>query len=79
MKGSINYDQSIDSWSKRRNCWLCYRFIPQKTDAELTLFLRNAGNLRKLDPYRTRVIEGDVMDMETLKKQWYTKTLSMLI
>ncbi|MEK4194628.1 SDR family oxidoreductase [Paenibacillus sp. FSL L8-0323] len=40
----------------------------KKTDAELTLFLRNAGNLRKLDPYRTRVIEGDVMDMETLKK-----------
>ncbi|MEK4105467.1 NAD(P)H-binding protein [Paenibacillus sp. FSL R10-2791] len=40
----------------------------KETDAELTLFLRNAGNLRKLDPYRTRVIEGDVMDMETLKK-----------
>ncbi|MEK5179717.1 SDR family oxidoreductase [Paenibacillus odorifer] len=40
----------------------------KETDAELTLFLRNAGNLRKLDPYRTRVIEGDVMDMETLEK-----------
>ncbi|MEK5280001.1 MULTISPECIES: SDR family oxidoreductase [Paenibacillus] len=40
----------------------------KETDAELTLFLRNAGNLRKLDPYRTRVIEGDVMDLETLKK-----------
>ncbi|MEC0134149.1 MULTISPECIES: NAD(P)H-binding protein [Paenibacillus] len=40
----------------------------KETDAELTLFLRNAGNLRKLDPYRTRVIEGDVMDMEILKK-----------
>lgn len=51
----------------------------KETDAELTLFLRNAGNPRKLDPYRTRVIEGDVMDMETLKKQWQAKTLSMPI
>lgn len=40
----------------------------KETDAELTLFLRNAGKLRKLDPNRTRVIEGDVMDMETLKQ-----------
>ncbi|MEK4040885.1 NAD(P)H-binding protein [Paenibacillus sp. FSL F4-0122] len=40
----------------------------KETDAELTLFLRNAGNVRKLDPYRTRVFEGDVIDMETLEK-----------
>lgn len=40
----------------------------KETDAELTLYLRNASKLRSTDPDRTRVIEGDVMDMETLKQ-----------
>lgn len=40
----------------------------KETDAELTLYLRNASKLRSTDPDRTRVIEGDVMDMETLQQ-----------
>lgn len=40
----------------------------KETDAQLTLYLRDVRKLRKLDPNRTRVIEGDVMDMETLKQ-----------
>jgi uncharacterized protein YbjT (DUF2867 family) len=40
----------------------------KETDAQLTLYLRNSSRLRNLDPNRTRVIEGDVMDIEKLKQ-----------
>jgi uncharacterized protein YbjT (DUF2867 family) len=36
------------------------------TDAHLTLYLRNSKRLRGLDPKRTRVVEGDVLDAKTL-------------
>ncbi|RAS77268.1 SDR family oxidoreductase [Priestia endophytica] len=39
-----------------------------KTDAQLTLYLRNSRRLRNMDSERTRIIEGDVLDMETLKE-----------
>lgn len=38
------------------------------TDAQLTLYLRNASRVKNIDPGRVRVIEGDVMDIETLKQ-----------
>ncbi|RKH13379.1 NAD-dependent dehydratase [Corallococcus sp. CA053C] len=38
----------------------------QRTDARLTLYLRNARRLGKVDPARARVVEGDVLDAERL-------------
>lgn len=40
----------------------------KETDAKLTLYLRNPGRLKNLEPSRTRVVEGDVMDLEKLKE-----------
>lgn len=40
----------------------------KETDAQLTLYLRNSSRLGKKDSNRVRVIEGDVLDMEKLKK-----------
>jgi uncharacterized protein YbjT (DUF2867 family) len=39
-----------------------------ETDVQLTLYLRNSRRLRNLDSNHVRIIEGDVMDIETLKK-----------
>jgi uncharacterized protein YbjT (DUF2867 family) len=41
------------------------RFL-RTTDAQLTLYLRNSKRLRGLDPKRTRVVEGDVLDKKRL-------------
>jgi uncharacterized protein YbjT (DUF2867 family) len=38
----------------------------ETTEANLTLYLRNAKRLRGLDPSRTRIIEGDVLDTKKL-------------
>jgi uncharacterized protein YbjT (DUF2867 family) len=38
-----------------------------RADVHLTLYLRNAGRLKKPDPARTTVAEGDVLDVEGLK------------
>ena len=38
-----------------------------KTDARLTLYLRRAARLRNPDPERVRIVEGDVLDLETLE------------
>ncbi|WP_438492580.1 NAD(P)H-binding protein [Paenibacillus sp. IHBB 3054] len=38
----------------------------QNTDAELTLYLRNPRRLGNIDPNRVRIIEGDVLNIETL-------------
>jgi nucleoside-diphosphate-sugar epimerase len=38
-----------------------------ETDARLTLYLRKARRLSNVDPKRTRVIEGDVLDTGKLK------------
>lgn len=38
------------------------------TDAQLTLYLRNASRVNNIDPGRIRVFQGDVMDIETLKQ-----------
>jgi uncharacterized protein YbjT (DUF2867 family) len=43
------------------------RFL-KETDAKLTLFVRNGQPLKKVDPTRVRVIEGDVLDGDTLKR-----------
>jgi len=40
----------------------------KETDARLTLYLRNARRLKKVDPSRARVIEGDVLDTGKLKE-----------
>lgn len=37
------------------------------TDAELTLYLRNAGRLRITDPAREHLVDGDVTDAPTLR------------
>jgi uncharacterized protein YbjT (DUF2867 family) len=41
-------------------------FLTQ-TDAQLTLYARNARRVKNIDPTRARVIEGDVLDTATLK------------
>jgi uncharacterized protein YbjT (DUF2867 family) len=38
-----------------------------RTDTRLTLYLRRAQRLSNADPGRVRIIEGDVLDIETLK------------
>jgi saccharopine dehydrogenase-like NADP-dependent oxidoreductase len=43
------------------------RFL-RDTDERLTLYLRNAGRIGKMDANRVQVIEGDVMDKVNLKK-----------
>lgn len=40
----------------------------KKTDTRLTLYLRDPRKLRNVNPSRTRVIEGDVMDTAKLKE-----------
>lgn len=40
----------------------------KEPDAQLTLYLRNAGRLKHLSSNRVRVIEGDVLDSATLKE-----------
>ncbi|MFL5357865.1 SDR family oxidoreductase [Archangium sp.] len=40
----------------------------KETDARLTLYLRNPRRLKNVDSIRVRVVEGDVLDFETLKK-----------
>jgi uncharacterized protein YbjT (DUF2867 family) len=39
-----------------------------ETDVQLTLYLRNSHRLRNMNSNRVRIIEGDVMDIEKLKK-----------
>jgi len=38
----------------------------KKTDAQLTLYLRNSRGLKNIASNRVRVIEGDVLDIKTL-------------
>jgi uncharacterized protein YbjT (DUF2867 family) len=40
----------------------------RETDARLTLYLRNVRKLKNVDPNRTHVIEGDVVDTNKLKE-----------
>ncbi|WP_141500016.1 SDR family oxidoreductase [Paenibacillus luteus] len=40
----------------------------EETDAQLTLYLRNSHRLHNMESTRVRVVEGDVMDSENLKK-----------
>src|SRR5271168_845895 len=42
------------------------RFFLDRTDAHLTLYLRNATRLKNPDPRRVTVVEGDVLDSKTL-------------
>jgi uncharacterized protein YbjT (DUF2867 family) len=39
-----------------------------ETDVQLTLYLRNSRRLGNMNSNRVRIIEGDVMDIEKLKK-----------
>lgn len=39
-----------------------------ETDAQLTLYLRNANRMKNVDPIRITIIEGDVMDSAKLKE-----------
>lgn len=39
-----------------------------ETDTQLTLYLRNSNRLRKYESDRVRIIEGDVLNIATLKK-----------
>jgi len=43
------------------------RFFLDHTDAHLTLYLRRASRLGNPDPARATIVEGDVLDRETLK------------
>ncbi|MDF1998782.1 NAD(P)H-binding protein [Peribacillus frigoritolerans] len=40
----------------------------KERDAQLTLYLRNSRRLKKIASNRVRVIEGDVLEIETLKE-----------
>jgi uncharacterized protein YbjT (DUF2867 family) len=40
----------------------------KETDVQLTLYLRNSRRLKNIDSNRVRVIEGDVLDIESLKE-----------
>lgn len=40
----------------------------KETDNQLTLYVRNSSRLGKMDSNRVKVIEGDVLDKEKLKK-----------
>lgn len=42
-------------------------FLRSNTDASLTLYLRRASRLPNPDPRRVTIVEGDVMDLQTLK------------
>jgi uncharacterized protein YbjT (DUF2867 family) len=41
-------------------------FFLDRTDAQLTLYLRRASRLKNPDPQRVTVVEGDVLDGKTL-------------
>jgi uncharacterized protein YbjT (DUF2867 family) len=43
------------------------RFFLEHTDARLTLYLRRARRLENPDPTRVRIVEGDVLDAQTLQ------------
>ncbi|GGR37688.1 NAD(P)H-binding protein [Deinococcus ruber] len=43
------------------------RQLLEHSDAELTLYLRQASRLKNPDPKRVRIIEGDVLDGQTLE------------
>ncbi|WP_316675277.1 NAD(P)H-binding protein [uncultured Tolumonas sp.] len=43
------------------------RYLLDNTDAKLTLFLRNSYRLNNIHPDRIHIIDGDVMDLESLK------------
>ena len=42
-------------------------FFLKQTDVHLTLYLRRANRLRNPDPDRVTIVEGDVLDVDTLK------------
>ena len=44
------------------------RMFLETTDSELTLYLRRAGRLANPDPSRAKIVEGDVLDADTLAK-----------
>jgi uncharacterized protein YbjT (DUF2867 family) len=43
------------------------RVFLEKTDATLTLYLRQASRLRNPDPARVKIVEGDVLDTGALR------------
>jgi len=43
------------------------RWLLQRSDVRLTLYLRRASRLRNSDPGRIRIVEGDVLDLPTLE------------
>jgi uncharacterized protein YbjT (DUF2867 family) len=43
------------------------RVLLRDTDAQLTLYLRRASRLKKSDPARVTIVEGDVLDPTTLE------------
>jgi len=43
------------------------RVFPERSDTHLTLYLRRASRLNNPDPSRANRVEGDVLDLETLK------------
>ena len=43
------------------------KFFLERTDARLTLYLRQASRLRNPDPARVTIVDGDVLDRKALK------------
>lgn len=43
-------------------------FFLQHPDVQLTLYLRRASRLKNPDPSRVTIVEGDVLDLETLQR-----------
>lgn len=40
----------------------------ERTDAHLSLYLRNSSRLKELQSERISLLEGDVLDLETLRQ-----------
>lgn len=68
MKGSIHLTKVLILGANGGIARQAIDLFLKDTDAQLTLYLRNASRVKNIDPGRVRVIEGDVMDIETLKQ-----------
>ncbi len=44
-------------------------FFLKHPDVHLTLYLRRANRLKNPDPSRVTIVEGDVLDVETLSRK----------
>jgi uncharacterized protein YbjT (DUF2867 family) len=66
--GSLNVSNVLILGANGRIARYAIVLFLNETDAQLTLYLRNAGRLKNMESNRVRVIQGDVLDIESLKE-----------